>query len=55
MWGKETLVTDGALDMAPGLLANTLGWTGLNGAPADEMLTIVVTGTVDKPKIDCKK
>ena len=52
MWGKVTPANNSALDMTLGLPADTLAWAGLKGVPADEMLTIAVKGTADKPKIE---
>lgn len=52
MWGKVTPANNSALDMTLGLPADTLAWAGLKGVPSDGMLTIAVSGTADKPKIE---
>ncbi|KAL0043492.1 hypothetical protein WJX79_006229 [Trebouxia sp. C0005] len=52
MWGSMDPTQDSALDMTLGFPADTLTWAGLKGVPQDGMLTVVVRGTADKPKID---
>lgn len=52
MWGIVEPANDSALDMTLGFPADTLTWAGLQGVPEDGMLTVAVTGTAYKPKID---
>lgn len=52
MWGSVEPANASALDMTLGFPAETLTWAGLKGVPEDGMLTVAVTGTADKPKID---
>ena len=52
MWGSVEPANDSALNMTLGFPADTLSWAGLQGVPEDGMLTVAVTGTAYKPKID---
>ncbi|KAL3146757.1 hypothetical protein ABBQ38_014741 [Trebouxia sp. C0009 RCD-2024] len=52
MWGSVEPANDSALNMTLGFPADTLKWAGLQGVPEDGMLTVAVTGTAYKPKID---